>query len=234
MIYGTMAVAAVAVLFAAPLGIGAAICSAEIVPPRLRLGVKIVVELLAGIPSVVYGLLGILFLRNWVYHALEPFDPLTGDSLLTAGLLLGIMVLPTVMTLCDDSLRAVPQSQRLAARGLGLTRSETIVSVVIPRAARGIAAAVLLGLGRAVGETIAVFLVVGRQDNQWPPFLPSPRPLIEPGQTLTSKIGSAETHIAYGDPLHWGAICGLALLVLLIVTGIVAAASRMLTRDRNA
>lgn len=220
MIYGTLAVAAVAIALAAPIGFGAALCTAEILPRRARLVVKPAIELLGGIPSVVYGLLGVLVLRTWVHTGLRAagLDPLSGDTLLTAGLLLGVMILPTIMTLADDALRAVPASQRAAARGLGLTRGETIVSVVLPQAARGLLAALLLALGRALGETIAVFLVVGRQDNQWPARLLSLRPLIEPGQTLTSKLGGSETNIAYGDPLHWGAMVGLGLLLLALVS----------------
>lgn len=220
MLYGTLVVSLIALFLAVPIGIGAAICAAELIHPRLRLALKIVVELLAGIPSVVYGLLGILLLRDWVYHTLAPFDPLSGDTLLTAGILLAVMVLPTVMTLGDDALRGVPSAQRLAARALGLTQAEVILSVSLPQARPGILAAVLLGLGRALGETVAVFLVVGRQDNQWPESLFSPRPIIEAGQTLTSKLGGAETYIAYGDPLHWAAIAGLGLILLALVGGV--------------
>lgn len=219
MIYGTVVVASIAILIAAPLGLGAAVCSAEILPSRVRLAVKLVIELLAGIPSVVYGLLGILFLRDWVYDGLRlaELDPLSGDTLLTAGLLLAVMILPTVMTLGDDALRAVPAAQRKAARGLGLTRVETIFSVALPQATRGLVAAIMLALGRALGETIAVFLVVGRQDNQWPERLTSLRPVVQAGQTLSSKLGGSETNIAYGDPLHWGAIVGLGLLLFALV-----------------
>lgn len=214
MIYGTVVVALLALLLAAPVGIGAAIFTAEFIHPRLRLLVKIIIELLAGVPSVVYGLLGILFLRDWVYRALTPFDPLSGDTLLTAGILLAVMILPTVMTLCDDALRGVPSAQRTAARGLGLTQSEAILSVSLPQAWRGIVAAVLLALGRALGEAIAVFLVVGRQDNQWPANIFSLQPFIASGQTLTSKLAGSEVNIAYGDPLHWGAMVSLGLVLL--------------------
>ncbi|MGH8005932.1 MAG: PstC family ABC transporter permease, partial [Candidatus Binatia bacterium] len=148
------------------------------------------------------------------YHALAPFDPLSGDTLLTAGVLLAVMILPTVMTLSDDALRGVPGAQRAAARGLGLTQTEVVLGVSLPQALPGIVAATLLGLGRALGETIAVFLVVGRQDNQWPATLFSLRPLIAAGQTLTSKLGGSETNIAYGDPLHWAAMVGLGLILL--------------------
>lgn len=220
MIYGTTAVSVIALLIAIPLGIGAALCTAEILAPRWRLPVKIVVELLAGVPSVVYGLLGILFLRDWIYQILTPFDPLSGDTLLTAGILLGVMVLPTIMTLSDDALRGISATQREAARGLGLTRAETVAGVVLPQAWRGIMAALLLAFGRALGETIAVFLVVGRQDNVLPENLFSLRPLMEAGQTLTSKLGGSEMNIAYGDPLHWAAIVGLGLVLLAIVAGV--------------
>ena len=217
MIYGSIVVAAIALALALPISLGAAILASEYLPRRLRLAFKSMVELLAGIPSVIYGLIGVLFLREWVYHTLRPFDPISGDSLLTAGILLAVMILPTVTTLSDDALRAVPSRQRAAARGLGLTRAETILRVVLPQAAPGILTASLLGLGRALGETIAVFLVVGRQDNQLPDHPFDLTTLLAPGQTLTSKLGGPEVQIAYGDPPHWSALIGLALLLLLLV-----------------
>ncbi len=218
MIYGSIVVSAIALILAAPLGVGAAICTAEYLPRGLRLAVKVLIELLAGVPSVVYGLLGVLLLRNWIYDLFARFDPLSGDTLLTAGVLLAVMVLPTVVTLSDDALRAVPAAQRRAARALGLTRAETVLHVALPQARRGIGSALLLAIGRAFGETIAVFLVVGRQDNNLPERLLSFRSLLESGQTLTSKLGGSETNIAYGDPLHWAAIVGLGL-ILLVLTG---------------
>ncbi len=220
MIYGTVVVSGIALLLAAPVGVGAALFTAEILPGRWRLPVKAAVELLAGVPSVIYGLMGILFLREWVYDALRPFDPLSGDTLLTAGILLAAMVLPTMMTLSDDALHGVPAAQRLAARGLGLTRAETALTVCLPQAWRGMVAALLLALGRALGEGIAVFMVVGRQDNQWPANLFSLRPLIEAGQTLNSKLVSSETNIAYGEPLHWAAMVSLGLVLLTMAGGI--------------
>ncbi len=218
MIYGTLVVSIGALVLATPVGIGAAIFTAEFLPARFRLMVKLTIELLAGVPSVVYGLLGILMLRNWIYELLAPFDPLSGDTLFTAAVLLALMILPTIMTLSDDALRSVPATQRHAARGLGLNGTEVVLHVSLPQASRGLFAAVLLGLGRAMGETIAVFLVIGRQDNQWPQSLFSLQPLIESGQTLTSKLGSSETNIAYGNPLHWGAMVGLGVILLVIVT----------------
>jgi phosphate transport system permease protein len=229
MIYGTLAVSAIALLLAGPIAIGAALFTSEVLSSRKRLWIKVPIELLAGVPSVVYGLLGIFLLRGWIYQLLEPFDPLSGDTLLTAGVLLAVMVLPTVMTLSDDALRSVPASQRRAARGLGLTVSQTAHRVSLPQAAPGIVAALLLALGRALGETIAVFLVVGRQDNQWPETLFSLRPLVEAGQTLTSKLGGSETFLAYGDPLHWAAMIGLALVLLILVATLTLIGGRFTT-----
>ena len=227
MLYGTLAVAVIAMTLAVPVGLGAAVFTSEYLPPRWRLAVKITIELLAGIPSVVYGLLGILFLRDWIYQLLTPLDPVSGDTLLTAGILLAVMVLPTIMTLGDDALQGVASLQRVAARGLGLTRAETVLHVTLPQARPGLVAAALLGLGRALGETIAVFLVVGRQDNRWPERLFSLGPLAEAGQTITSKLGGSETNIAYGNPLHWAAIIALGLLLLTMVSLCVAVANRL-------
>ena len=198
MIYGTVVVSCTALLLAAPVSIGAAIFLAEIVPARARMALKLTVEMLAAVPSVVYGLLGVLLLREYVYQALTALglDPLSGDTLLTASILLAVMILPTAITLADDALRATPRPLRLAGRALGLTRAEVILSVTLPHARAGLAAAILLAFGRALGETIAVFLVVGRQDNQlpesWLPF----RTIVEAGQTLTSKLGGPEVNIA--------------------------------------
>ncbi|HYN22003.1 MAG TPA: phosphate ABC transporter permease subunit PstC [Thermoanaerobaculia bacterium] len=223
MVYGTAAVSLIALTIAGFLGVGTAIFTAEVLPRRWRLGLKLLIELLAGIPSVVYGILGMLLLRDWIYKIFERWDVWSGDTLLTGGILLAVMILPTVVTLADDALRGVPAAQRQAARALGLNRAEAIVSVSLPQALPGLLAAVLLGLGRALGETIAVFMVVGRQDNQWPEKLLSLRPLVEPGQMLTTKLGGAETFIAYAEPLHWGAIVGLALVLLALVLGVTLA-----------
>ncbi len=227
MLYGTLAVAAIALLFSVPVGIGAAIFASEFLPARLRLPLKTLVELLAGVPSVVFGLLGVMILRQWIYRG---FDLSTGDTLLTGGLLLGIMILPTIMTLSEDALQAVPERYRKAGRGLGLTRTETALRVALPQAWPGIFAAVLLGFGRAAGETIAVYLVIGRRDNQLPDAPWKLDKLIQSGQTITSKLGGSEFNEAYADPLHWGAIMGLAVVLLMISAVVTIAGRRLITR----
>ena len=222
MLFGSLIVAVIALILSVPLAMAAATFISEICTRRVRIVLKVAVELLAGIPSVVYGLLGVLFLRDWIMDLFDRFkiDALSADTLLTAGVLLAVMVLPTITTLADDALHSVPQSSREAARGLGLTRAEAIVSVSLPQARQGLVGAVLLGFGRAIGETIAVFLVVGRADNR--PL--SLNAIFDAGQTITSKIGGSETNIAVGDPLHTSALLALGLVLLVIVLSATTAA----------
>ncbi len=228
MLYGTAVISAIAMAFALPLGLGSAILTSEYVTGHLRMLIKSAIELLAGIPSVVYGLLGVLFLRPLMFYLLRPWQPETGDNLLTAGLLLGVMVLPTLTSLSDDVFRSVSHEEREAASALGLTKYEVFVRAVFPKALPGLMCAGLLGLGRALGETIAVFLVIGRADNRLPKSWSSLRPLLESGQTLTSKLGGSELSIAYGNPEHWSAMIALGLLLLAVVGACVAAGEGLL------
>ena len=225
MLFGSLIVAVLALILSVPLAMAAATFISEICTRRVRILLKVAVELLAGVPSVVYGLLGVLFLREWIMNLFDRFkiDALSADTLLTAGVLLAVMVLPTITTLADDALHSVSQTAREAARGLGLTRAEAIVSVSVPQARPGLIGAVLLGFGRAIGETIAVFLVVGRADNM--PL--SMKSIFDAGQTITSKIGGSETNIAVGDPLHTSALLALGLVLLVIVLGATSAAEML-------
>jgi phosphate transport system permease protein len=232
MLFGTAAVSSIAIVLAVPLGFCTALFASEICGERARLSVKFLVELLAGVPSVVYGLLGVLFLREWMASLFDrlQWDAYSGDTLLTAGVLLAVMILPTLTTLFDDAFRSVPSKFRDAARGLGLTRAETAMTIVAKQAVPGLIGAVLLALGRALGETIAVFLVVGRADNR----LPSPgqafHALIDAGQTITSKLGGAETNIAVGDSLHMSALLALGLSLFVVVVGLTLIADELRTR----
>lgn len=211
MIYGTVAVSAIALLLAVPVGWAAAVGLSEHLPPRLARPLRTGVELLAAVPSIVYGLVGIALVRPVVAWL---GDVPGGDSLLAAGIVLAVMVLPTVVAVSVDALAAVPDGVREAAAALGLTRSEVVRSAVLPLARPGLRAAVLLGLARALGETIAVFLVIGRADGR----LPSPRhllsSLLEPGQTLTTKLGGPEPVLAGAVGAHRAALSALALLLL--------------------
>lgn len=232
MLYGTAVVSSIALILAAPPALLTALFASEVCPPRIGMWIKFGIEMLAGIPSVVYGLLGVLFLRDWMSALFSrlSWDADSGDTLLTAGVLLAVMILPTMMTLADDAFRSVPFRQRDAARALGLTRSETILMTVVPSALPGLVGAVLLSLGRALGETIAVFLVVGRADNRLPAAGHILHSLIEAGQTITSKLGGAETNIAVGDPLHSSAMLALAFVLFTGVLVLSGAASRLRSR----
>ena len=210
-VIGTFWSVLLALLIAVPCGVAAAILSAELLPSSLRHIMRLGMEILAGIPSVVYGLIGL-----WVLLPLleQTFDLLTGRSLLAAGLLLSMMILPTIMVLSEDAIRKVSHEQREAALNLGLSWHQCLFRVVLPQASPGIRVATLLGLGRAMGETVAVMLVVGSIDRIPEPFYN----LLEPAQTLTSRIGR-EMAEASVDSIHWSALIfsGLLLAIVAII-----------------
>ena len=223
MIWGTAAVCVIALGLAVPVGWAAATALAEQLPPRLARPLRSGVELLAAVPSIVYGLIGIAVVRPFVSSA---GDVPGGDSLLAAGLVLAVMVLPTIVAVSVDALMAVPPSTREAALALGLTRREVLRSAVLPLARPGMRAAVLLGLARALGETIAVFLVIGRADGRLPDPGHALQSLLSPGQTLTTKLGGPEPVLAGAVGDHRAALSAVALLLLLTVAGATVAGSR--------
>ncbi|MFQ5709942.1 MAG: phosphate ABC transporter permease subunit PstC [bacterium] len=226
MIYGTVVVTFVALCFALPLALGSAVITAEVLTDRVRLLVKMVMELLAGIPGVVYGLLGLTLLTTAVKNL---FGLIDGNTLFTAGILLGIMILPTIMTLSEDALRSVPKAYREQALALGLNRRETIIHAVLPGALKGIVGAVLLGLSRAMGETIAVMLVIGSVDRIPQPFYN----LFSTAQTITSKLGR-EAAEALGVGYHWNALIGLGLILFILVMGITLAGDLIIVKRSKA
>jgi len=191
MLFGSIFVMMIAVTVALPLGLLAAIYIAETKSSKFRRILKSLLELLAGIPSIVYGLIGVAYLNIWIA---DLFDLQSGRIILTAGILLGIMILPTFLTLTEDAISAVPVKFRENAKSLGLYRHEVFFSVILPQAKTGIAGAGLLALGRALGETMAVMLVIGSLDRL-------PKPLFNPlssGQTITSKLGREVPESAFG------------------------------------
>ena len=212
MVWGTVAVSAVALVLAAPLGWAAALAITELAPPRWRGALRAGSELLAVVPSIVYGLIGIAYLRPLV-AGLGGVPG--GDSLLAGGLVLAVMVLPTVVAVSVDALDGVPTATREAAAACGLRRAEVIRSAVLPVARRGMGAAALLALARALGETIAVFLVVGRADGRFPASAADVLDrLVRPGQTLTTKLNGPESVLAGTSGPHWAALCALGLVLL--------------------
>ncbi|MGH9263072.1 MAG: ABC transporter permease subunit [Acidimicrobiales bacterium] len=221
MIWGTAAVAAIALLIAAPVGWAVAVAIHEVAPVRGRRLLRSGAELLAVVPSIVYGLVGVAYVRPFVARVA---DVPGGDSLLAGGLVLAVMVLPTIVAVSVDALAAVPASAREAAAACGLTRTEVIRSAVLPQARRGMRAGLLLGLARALGETVAVFLVVGRADGRLPESLGAMFDvLVRPGQTLTTKLNGPESVLAGTSGPHWAALCGLGLILLVAVAGLTVA-----------
>jgi phosphate ABC transporter permease protein PstC len=213
MLFGSAVVTFIALILAVPVGLLTAVYIAEILAPKYRIACKSTLEILAGIPSIVYGLIGVAFLSSWVEHW---FDLSSGRSLLTAGILLAVMILPMLITLADDGLQNVPEHYRESGRGLGLYRYEIIWYCVLPLAKPDIVSAILLALGRALGETMAVMLVIGSIDK-----IPQPVfNLLMPGQTVTSKLGREIQEAAFGS-LHFSVLvfmCWLLLLTVLTLT----------------
>ena len=226
-ILGTLITSAIALLVAVPLGLGAALFLAELAPTWLRSPLGFLVELLAAVPSVVYGLWGLfvyipLFVRplaaglNEALGFLPLFaGPVFGPSRLAAGLLLAIMIFPTVTAVSRDVFLAIPNSQREAALALGSTRWETISRALIPYGLSGLLGAVILGLGRALGETIAVTMVIGNN-------LDLSASLLHPGYTMASIIANEFTEATYDLYLHALIEIGLILFVMTLLINLIA------------
>jgi phosphate transport system permease protein len=223
MLYGTAAVTVIAVTIAVPLGIFTVIMISEIVPGRYRIAVKSLLELLAGIPSIIYGLIGVAVFSIWIGNI---FDLQTGRTILTGGVLLAIMILPIVITLSEDALHNVPAAYREAAFSFGLYRHEVIGSVLFPIAKSDIIGGVLLGLGRAMGETMAVMLVIGSIDRIPDPVFNT----LVPGQTITSKLGREIAESAFGS-LHFSSMICMGFILLLSVLVITLIAQRSINMN---
>jgi phosphate transport system permease protein len=227
-IFGTIVTSIIALAIATPLALGIAIFLSEYAPAWLRQPVGFLVDLLAAIPSVVYGLWGVFvlvpalrahvmpFLRDTLHLGATPFfrGPAYGPSMLAAGLILAIMVLPYISGVSREVLLAVPRSQREAALALGATRWEMIQKAVLPYARSGVIGGVILGLGRALGETMAVTMLIGNRHE-------IAMSLFAPGYTMASLIANEFSEAS--DDMHLAALMavGFVLLVLtLIVNGI--------------
>jgi phosphate transport system permease protein len=210
------------VILVLPVALSGALFTSEYLLPSFRRKVKGTMEMLAGVPGIIYGLLGVSFLAGGIK---DVFNLLDGNTLFTAGCLLAIMILPTVLTLSEDALHSVPSEFREASEGLGLTKLQTAVRVVIPQALPGIAGAVLLGIGRAMGETIAVMLVIGSLDRL------SGFNIFVSGQTIPSKLGR-EAAESLGSEGHWSALMGLGLTLFLMVA-ILTYCGNLISRRRN-
>jgi phosphate transport system permease protein len=229
-IYGTIVTSAIALVIATPLALGVALFITEIAPSWVRGPLAFLVDLLAAIPSVVYGLWGVFVLLPLLREAVMPFirdtlhlgklplfsGPAYGSSMFAAGLILSIMVLPYISAVSREVLLVVPRSQREAALALGATRWEMIRGAVIPYAKSGIIGGIVLGLGRALGETMAVTMLIGNQHK-------ISASLFAPGYTMASLIAN-EFSEASGD-MHLSALMAVGF-ILFVITLIVNAVAR--------
>lgn len=211
-IIGSLGITLFAVAVGGPFGVAVGIFLSQLAPKAVASFVKPAIEILVGIPSVVYGWLGLTLLAPFVR---EHLGSLTGFGLLTAGIVLAIMILPTVITLSEDALLAVPSTVREASMALGATRWQTIFNVLLPAARSGITVAVILGIARAIGETLAVQMVIGNAAAL-------PRGLLSPTAALTTEIvtdmGSAPT----GSVLYHS-LFSMAFLLMIIAMGLILA-----------
>jgi phosphate ABC transporter, permease protein PstC len=230
LIFGTLLSSLIALVIAVPLSIGVAIFLTEFAPGPLRRPIGFIVELLAAIPSVVYGLWGIFFLIPLLRSTLFPFlrdtlgflplfqGTIYGNSMLAAGIILAIMIMPYIMSVTREVLASVPGSQREAALALGATRWEAAWTAVVPYARSGIVGAIILGLGRALGETMAVTMLIGNRHE----IVAS---LFAPGYTMAAAIANEFTEAS--TDMHFAALAYVAL-VLFGVTVVVNALARLL------
>ena len=221
LILGTLWVSIFAILIALPLGLGVAIYLSELAGERTRKILKPTIELLAGIPSVVYGFFGLVVFVPLIQKTLGlP----VGETALAGSLILAIMALPTIITIAEDAMRNTPKTMREASLGLGATHWQTVYRVIIPYASSGISAAVVLGIGRAIGETMAVLMVTGNAAVM-------PHSLLEPIRTIPATI-AAELGEAPSGGTHYQALFLLGS-ILFMITLIISISAEMISKQQK-
>jgi phosphate transport system permease protein len=210
MIIGSIGITLLSLLFAVPLSLLCAIFLAEIAPYTVRRILKPVIETLAGIPSVVYGFFGLIILVPFMRMQFGG----TGFSMLTASIILTVMILPTIISISEDALRSVPHEYKEASLALGATHWQTIKNVIFPAAIPGIITAVILGMGRAIGETLAVIMVAGNVAQ-------IPNSIFDPVRALTSNIA---LEMGYATGIHYNALfaTGIVLFIMIMILLVIA------------
>jgi phosphate transport system permease protein len=227
MIVGSILSTLGAVVLGVPLSIGTAILLAEIAPLSVREVVRPVVELLAGIPSVVYGLFGMVVLAPLIRRIEIPYN--SGFGLLNASVILAVMIIPTVTNIAEDAIRAVPEHYKEGSLALGATHWQTIWSVILPASRSGLIAAVILGIGRALGETMALIMVIGNSIAIPKPLTNNPLTLfLSPARTLTGNIA---VEINYAAGAHRSALFFTGVLLFLMIL-LVNSMARYLMKER--
>lgn len=221
LVLGTASVTGLAMIVSVPFSIGAAVYIAEFATGRRREVLKVLIELLAAIPSVVWGFIGLVMMNPLI---IEVFDVPVGLSVLNSGLILGLMAAPIMTTIAEDALKAVPDGYREAAEALGATRWQVITRVVLPAARHGLVAAVLLGVGRGFGETMAVLMASGHSIN-------IPTSVFDSVRALTATIAAELGETAVGSE-HYQALFTLGIF-LFAVTFVINLTADILVRGKR-
>lgn len=213
LLYGSLIVTGLALLISVPLGLFGAIYISEVAHPKLKKILKPITEILAGVPSVIYGFFGLVVL---VPRVRQTFGLPIGETAFTAGLILGIMVLPIIISVSEDAMSSVPRRYKSASLAIGATRWQTITKVILPASAPGISSSIILAFGRAIGETIAVMMVVGGSATM-------PLTIFRPVRPMTTAIVEEMGEIAYGS-IHFHSLfaIGVILLTITFVTNYLA------------
>lgn len=222
LVLGSLAVTGLALLVAIPLGVGAAVFISEFSRGAVKDVLKSTIEFMAAVPSVVYGLIGVAVLIPLVR---DVFGLQSGLSALSGGLVLGVMAIPTVVSISEDALHAVPVELRRGSAALGNTRWQTTFKVTVPAAGSGIFAAIMLGLGRAIGETIAVLMLTGNAAVM-------PTSVFESVRTMTGTIAAEMGEVVQGG-LHYSVLFTVGLVLFAITFGINLVADLVLERQRR-
>lgn len=219
---GTVSVTTLAMLIAVPFGLGSAIFVSEFTTGRRKEVLKVVIELLAAIPSVVWGFIGLAIVNPLIIRV---FDAPIGLNVLNGGIILGLMSVPIIVSIGEDALKAVPDSYREASLAMGASRWQTVTKVLLPAARNGLLAAVLLGVGRAIGETIAVLMATGHA-------VQIPHGPLDSVRTLTATIAAELGETARGSD-HYQALFAIGVL-LFSLTFLVNLAADLMVRGRKA
>ncbi len=219
---GSIMVTVLSLAVAVPMAIGTAIFLSELAPTRVRSMFKVLLEILASIPSVVFGFLGIIFLGPWVQ---KTFGLQTGLNAFSAGILLAFMALPTIASVADEAMQAVPRSLREASLALGASRIQTIFRITFPAASSGVIAGVMLGIGRAIGETMTVMMVAGGSAQV------TLNPMA-PVRTMTGTIAAEMGEVVMGDD-HYRALFMIGLLLFVITLGVNTLSGLIIERIRR-
>jgi phosphate transport system permease protein len=209
LILGTIIVSIGAIIIALPIGIATAIYMAEVANEKVRNIIKPLIELLAGIPSVVYGFFGLIVIVPYIQKL---FNLPVGETALAGSIVLGIMALPTIITVSEDTIRTTPRSMKEASLALGANRWQTIWRVILPYSMSGISAAAILGIGRAMGETMAVLMVTGNAAVM-------PHTILQPVRTIPATI-AAELGEASQGGIHFKALFALGCILFIMTMGI--------------